>query len=69
MRKYPAIAFAYHPGTVQTGLSAAYVGHKDPDESKGLFTVEGGANKFIEVLKRSPENGSFVDWKGETVPW
>lgn len=69
MRKFPATAFAYHPGTVKTGLSEAYVGGKEAEPSKGLFEPEMAAEKFIEVLKSRVENGAFVDWKGEKVPW
>ena len=73
-RKHPsklaARVFAYHPGTVKTSLSEPYVGHRQPDASRGLFSAEGAARKFLEVLRRRKgENGTFVDWKGERIDW
>lgn len=69
MRSIPGTTFAYHPGTVKTGLGEAYVGSKEPSDEAGLFEPDRAAEKFVSVLKGRVGNGMFVDWKGEEVPW
>ncbi|KAF8318419.1 NAD(P)-binding protein [Clavulina sp. PMI_390] len=69
LRKIPATAFAYHPGTVKTNLSEAYVRGKEIDENKGTFTTEMAARKFASVLRGGVQNGAFVDWAGKDVTW
>jgi len=73
MRKLPATAFAYHPGTVKTALSKDYVEGKEVNESEGLFTPEMAAGKFVDLLRRvgdgGVKNGGFVAWDGSEVPW
>ncbi|KAI1246090.1 hypothetical protein MGN70_012987 [Eutypa lata] len=61
-----AIAVAYHPGTVRTGLSRDFWGGVAPGK---LFSAEFAAERLVEVvLSRTPEHGGRCwDWKGEEV--
>lgn len=78
-RNVPAMALAYHPGTVRTGLSKDYVGadFKAPgkEENKGkdygVFDPDEAADKMLGVVRgmRKDASGSFIDWTGSPVPW
>ena len=59
-----AICVALHPGTVQTGFTAAYPGH----DKVAPKTAAGNVLNVIDGL--GPEDsGGFFDWSGAVVPW
>lgn len=62
-----AIAVAYHPGTVRTGLSR-YFWDRVPEQQ--LFTPEYAAERMVDVLGRLEvaQRGRCFDWKGDEVP-
>lgn len=65
-RRRDAICLALHPGTVESPLSA-------PFEKSGLATrpaIE-AAHNLIAVIEHAgtAENGMFLDYKGEVLPW
>ncbi|KAG8707811.1 hypothetical protein FRC08_000274 [Ceratobasidium sp. 394] len=79
-RNVPAVALAYHPGTVRTGLSKGFVGpdfkapaRKDGDKGweYGVFEPDEAAVKLMGVVKgmKGSESGLFLDWTGSRVPW
>jgi hypothetical protein len=79
-RNVPAIALAYHPGTVRTDLSKDYVGadfkapaRKDGEKGRdyGVFDPAEAATKMMDVIKGMDKgaSGSFLDWTGSRVPW
>ena len=61
-----AICVALHPGTVDTRLSA-------PFAKAGLEvqTADSAAARIWQVAQRlrASDNGGFLDYRGETVPW
>jgi NAD(P)-dependent dehydrogenase (short-subunit alcohol dehydrogenase family) len=66
-RKKPAaICLALHPGTVTSALSS-------PFEKKSLDvrTPEEAARDLLDVIGASntDRNGSFLDYRGEVLPW
>ncbi len=65
-RSHPqAVLALLHPGTVATGLTAAYAGGH-PVVTPGL-----AAERLLAVLDglTPPDTGGFFDWKGERVVW
>ncbi|CUA72315.1 short-chain dehydrogenase/reductase SDR [Rhizoctonia solani] len=77
-RKVPAIALAYHPGTVRTDLSKNFVGpdfkapsRGDKGREYGIFNPDEAASKMMEVVRGLDVDGSgsFLDWTGSRVPW
>ncbi|KAI0535984.1 short-chain dehydrogenase/reductase-like protein [Xylaria digitata] len=62
-----AMAFAYHPGTVKTGLSSEFWGNVAQDK---LFSPEFAVRKMLEVVasRTVRDGGRCWDWKGEEVP-
>ncbi|KAG9121928.1 hypothetical protein FRC07_001898 [Ceratobasidium sp. 392] len=79
-RNVPAVALAYHPGTVRTGLSKDFTGpdfkapaKKEGDKGRdyGVFDPEEAAAKLMGVVKGmdASASGSFLDWTGSRVPW
>ncbi|KAI1309695.1 short-chain dehydrogenase/reductase-like protein [Xylaria venustula] len=62
-----AVAVAYHPGTVKTGLSKEFWGNVADDK---LFSPEFAVRKMLEVVEsRTVEDGGKCwDWKAEEVP-
>ena len=61
-----AVCVALHPGTVDTGLSASF--------AKSGLTVhtpaEAAANLCGVLRGLTPaDNGGFLDWQGQTLPW
>jgi len=68
-RRAPNVSLlAYHPGTVDTPLSAPF--HRSvPDGA--LFTPAHTAQCLLEVMARpaTPGDARFTDYAGETVPW
>lgn len=61
-----AIAVAYHPGTVKTGLSRAFW---DSVDEERLFSPQFAAEKMLEVVagRTVGDRGKCWDWKGEEV--
>ncbi|KAI0838250.1 NAD(P)-binding protein [Hypoxylon sp. FL0890] len=61
-----ALAIAYHPGTVRTGLSQEYWNHVREDK---LFSPEYAAERMVEVVRtrKIEDRGRCWDWKGEEV--
>ena len=59
---------AYHPGTVDTGLSKPFQANVKADK---LFTPEFTAQCLIKLLVAADvENSPFyLDWDGKTIPW
>jgi NAD(P)-dependent dehydrogenase (short-subunit alcohol dehydrogenase family) len=62
-----ALAMAYHPGTVKTGLSK---GFWDSVEEGKLFSTEYAAEKMAGVVAgfEVGQRGKCWDWKNEEVP-
>lgn len=61
-----AVAIAYHPGTVKTGLSKEFWGNVK--EGK-LFSVEDAVDKMLKVVREVgvEGRGKCWDWKGEEI--
>ena len=62
-----AIALAYHPGTVRTGLSREFWNHVPPDQ---LFSPDRAARYLADLVCRRlgpGHRGRCWDWKGEEV--
>lgn len=59
---------AYHPGTVDTPLSKPFQGSVDPD---ALLSPSRAAEALDQVLEQAAIDGdlSYVDWRGEAIPW
>ncbi len=65
-RSHPQSVLALlHPGTVATGLTAAYAG------GHPAVTPEVAAGHLLAVLERlePADSGGFFDWKGERIVW
>ena len=60
-----AIVLALHPGTVETALTAKYLGRRPavtPDEA--------AANLLAVIAERTPQDsGGFFAWDGKPIPW
>ncbi|KAI1407769.1 NAD(P)-binding protein [Hypoxylon sp. FL1857] len=61
-----ALAIAYHPGTVRTGLSREFWDRVKEDQ---LFSPEYAAERMVEVVRtrKIADRGRCWDWKGEEV--
>ena len=59
---------AYHPGTVDTPLSQPFQANVAPEK---LFSPERAAAALDTVLASLEADGelSYLDWRGETIPW
>ena len=59
---------AYHPGTVDTPLSEPFQTNVAPEK---LFSPERAAEALDTVLSSLEADGelSYLDWRGETIPW
>jgi NAD(P)-dependent dehydrogenase (short-subunit alcohol dehydrogenase family) len=63
-RKRPeALVLSLHPGTVRTGLSAAFTA---PDQG---FTAEDAAQRLLAVMDQATDSGVFLDYAGKPIPW
>lgn len=62
-----ALAMAYHPGTVRTGLSREFWG-RVPE--KQLFSPEYAVERMVDVVNGLDvgQRGRCWDWKGEEIP-
>ncbi|MEM6618333.1 MAG: SDR family NAD(P)-dependent oxidoreductase [Pseudomonadota bacterium] len=65
-RKRPqAVVAALHPGTVQTDLTAKYLGRH-----KSVTPAEAAENLVRVMGELTPsDTGGFYDWRGDRVPW
>ncbi|OAA42749.1 NAD(P)-binding domain protein [Metarhizium rileyi] len=61
-----ALAVAYHPGTVKTGLSKGFWGTVPQDK---LFSPEYAAERMLSVVNGlgADQRGMCVDWRGEEI--
>ena len=61
-----AICIALHPGTVDTGLSAAFA-----KNGLDVQTPELAAERLLEIIHQlTPgDSGGFFDYKGEMIVW
>ena len=61
-----AVCVALHPGTVNTGLSAAFA-----KAGLDVQTPELAAKRLLQVIHglRADDSGGFFDYKGNTVVW
>ena len=59
---------AYHPGTVDTPLSQPFQANVAPEK---LFSPERAAMALDTVLSCLEADGelSYLDWRGENIPW
>ena len=59
---------AYHPGTVDTPLSHPFQANVAPEK---LFSPARAAEALDTVLSGLKADGelSYLDWRGETIPW
>ena len=59
---------AYHPGTVDTPLSQPFQANVAPEK---LFSPARAAEALDTVLSGLEADGelSYLDWRGETIPW
>ena len=62
-RRPQAVLLALHPGTVRTGLSAAFTAGEQG------FSPEAAAARLLEVMDGATVSGSFLDHSGQPVPW
>jgi NAD(P)-dependent dehydrogenase (short-subunit alcohol dehydrogenase family) len=61
-----ATVIAYHPGTVQTPLSAPFErAHRNP------LSPATAAQALFDLLPQleAKDSGSFWDWQGQSIPW
>jgi NAD(P)-dependent dehydrogenase (short-subunit alcohol dehydrogenase family) len=59
---------AYHPGTVDTPLSKPFQAAVSPE---ALLQPDQAAEALDSVLSQVVADGtlSYVDWRGQTIPW
>lgn len=59
---------AFHPGTVDTGLSRPF--QRNVPEGK-LFSADFVAERLLTISSDLPIDGdaSYLDWAGKTIPW
>ncbi len=62
-RRPEAVLLALHPGTVRTGLSAAFTA---PGHGMG---ADEAASRLLAVMDKASESGCFLDYEGRPVPW
>ncbi|KHN98762.1 NAD(P)-binding domain protein [Metarhizium album ARSEF 1941] len=62
-----AVAVAYHPGTVRTGLSRDFWARVPQDR---LFSPEYAAERMLSVVNglHLGQRGKCLDWRGDEVP-
>merc|ERR1712232_171897 len=61
------IILLLHPGTVDTDLSVPFQRQVTWD----LFPLGRGAQQLLEIVlgAQREDNGRFLDWKREEIPW
>ncbi|MCC2617865.1 SDR family NAD(P)-dependent oxidoreductase [Aestuariibacter halophilus] len=68
-RRAPHVALlAYHPGTVDSPLSAPFQRNVAPHK---LFEPEFTARQLLSIIPtlKAQEGPFFVDWQGKPIPW
>ncbi|KAH8903089.1 short chain dehydrogenase [Coniochaeta sp. PMI_546] len=57
----PITTLAFEPGFIKTRLTGF----------RGRVDIEESSNGMVDIIEKlTPEHtGTFVDWKGETIPW
>ncbi|PSS19226.1 Glucose/ribitol dehydrogenase protein [Actinidia chinensis var. chinensis] len=67
-KKDPIICLLLHPGTVDTDLSRPF--QRNVPEGK-LFTKEFSVQKLLSIINnaKSRDNGKFLAWDGQEIPW
>ncbi len=62
------ICVALHPGTVATSLSKPFLANVPPAQ---LSSPECAAQRMLGVIEnlRDDDNGAFLTWTGERLPW
>jgi NAD(P)-dependent dehydrogenase (short-subunit alcohol dehydrogenase family) len=64
-RRPKAVVLALHPGTVETGLTARYLGRHP-----AVAPAEAAANLFAVISALGPaDSGGFFAWDGTAIPW
>ena len=59
---------AYHPGTVDTPLSKPFQDNVAPEKLFSPARAAGALDTVLSGLKADGEL-SYLDWRGETIPW
>ena len=59
---------AYHPGTVDTPLSQPFQANVAPEKLFSPARAAGALDTVLSGLKADGEL-SYLDWRGETIPW
>ena len=67
-RSPDTVLVAYHPGTVDTGLSEPFQARVAADK---LFTPEFTARQLLAMLPTlsAVQGPHFIDWQGKPIPW
>lgn len=67
-RKDPIICLLLHPGTVDTDLSKPFQHNIIPNK---LFTREFSVQKLLSIINSAKkcDNGKFLAWDGQEIPW
>lgn len=62
------ICVALHPGTVDTALSRPFQGNVPPER---LFTPARAVRQLLAIINRleTRDQGCFIAWDGQTIPW
>lgn len=64
-RRPKAVVLALHPGTVETGLTARYLGRH-----RAVAPAEAAANLLAVISALGPaDSGGFFAWDGTAIPW
>ena len=68
-KKNPVLVLLYHPGTVETDLSAPF--RRNVPQGQ-LFTVDYAATCLLKVVGEATlaqGSGRLLDWAGKEIPW
>ncbi len=64
-RRPKAVVLALHPGTVETALTAKYLGRHP-----AVTPADAATNLLAVIAARGPEgSGGFFAWEGAPIPW
>lgn len=63
-----ATVLALHPGTVRSRLSEPFISANYPNR---VLEPRESADALLQVMAgcRAADSGSFLDWRGEPIPW
>jgi NAD(P)-dependent dehydrogenase (short-subunit alcohol dehydrogenase family) len=67
-RNHQATCLLLHPGTVDTPLSAPFQGRVPAER---LFTPDRAARHLLDIIAGAMprDNGRFLAWDGQPIPW